>query len=886
MKRVLVIVLLALHLIACASAPPQTNNQSIATISTAERHAAREQHHLALESLQDKAVHSSRKQSIANEMARAGLQLFVDGYYLDAIEYFRAAVTLQEEIDDVAGKVHNLNNLARLYTLVGDQAQARQSLDTALSMAKQLNAKALQASTLINLANLQLNLREYQKAHLSLQDAMALNEEAQQDNLRAEALTVLGAVYRQQADFEQAVSHYQQALAIYKRLRRGNETATSIRVLGELYLHRVQGGRQENLQQAEEFLNQALLLHKRHTDHLGEAMTLSHLGEHAYETQNYNAAIDHYRAAQSFFEATGFRDGVGRMYVHLGFAYGDLGQPQSAIERFDEAIAIYRELNDREWQRVALYGRGVYQQQLGNTPAAEQSYRQAVDVFESIRADVVGGEAGQLLFTKVNRELYERLIELLLDTGDVETALEYVERSRLRALRDNLFIRRTNISGNRGDSDLGTLKALSTERKFVRDQILTAQDPAVQKRLSETLARNELEANKVVFKLSQRHRGIENTLDVVPNTRSFRHSDAFPSDLAILTYFATAESLYIFVVKKDAEVVVEKLAISGDELADKVASAIIQIGRNKDKPFNLSSMSDDALGKKLAELYQVLIGPIEDRLINIQTLAILPVKWLNYLPFEALIRQQTDGATQFLQQSKRIMYLSSHTYADRSFALSDATLRSDNLDIVAFGNPDLGDVKSALPFAALEVQEIKRLFPSSLVFVADQASKNNFNAHWGKHEIVHVAAHARLLAGEAQILLAPGETGTVGMEELFDLAPNETTRFVALSACQTAVDPELARITWQDGNNSISASGPLSSAAHTLLLVGIPAVAATLWKVDDQATALLMTDFYGQLKLGNNTYDALRQAQLRMMQRQDAYSQPYYWAGFVYYGLE
>ncbi len=886
MRRVLVIIFFALHLIACASAPPQTNNQPLATISAAERNAARQQHRLTLESLQAKAARSTRKKGVSDEMAAAGLQLFVDGYYLGAIDYFRAAVTIQEDINDSAGKVHNLNNLARLYTLVGNQTQARKSLDTALSMAEQLNAKPLQTSSLINLANLQLNLREYQAAHLALQDAIALSEQAARNDLRAEALTVLGAVYRQQGNFEQAIPAYQQALNIYKRLRRGNETAASLRVLGELYLHRGEGDRQENLQQAYTFLSQAQQQHKRYADRLGEAMTLSHLGEHGYETQNYDAAIDHYRTAQSFFEATGFLDGVGRMYVHLGFAYGDLGQIQSAIESFDEAIAIYHKLNDREWQRIALFGRAVYLQKMGDISAAEQNYRQAVDLFESIRADVVGGETKEILFTKANRELYERLVELLLEKGDVETALEYVERSRLRELRNNLFTPRPNLSGKRSTSGIKTVTALYKEQAYIRNQRQTAQDPEIRKYLSKTLARNENEADKVIHKLTQRYPDIKDTIQIVSNTYEFRQSDIFPEDLALVIYFSTSESLYIFVVKKNTEVVVEKVAISDDKLAAIVKDTISQILASKDRPFKITTTAKEGLEKSLTDLSQVLIDPIDERLNNIRTLAILPVKWLNFLPFEALIHRDSDGKGQFLQQSKRVMYLFSQTYVNRIFSLANAVALSDSPDIVAFGNPDIGDTAPALPFAALEVQEIKRLFPDSLVFVADQASKTNFNSHWGKHEILHVAAHARLRAGQADILLAPGEKGTVSIDELYGLGRSKTTRFVALSACQTALDPDHALITWKNNSNTVSVSGPFASVAHTLLMKKIPAVAATLWEIDDQATAMLMSGFYQQLKHGGGIYDALRQAQLSMMQRQDVYSQPYYWAGFVYYGLE
>lgn len=882
--HVLVLVLMPLSIIGCATTSLHNNNQALDVISANERHQARQDHRLQLKTLQAKAANSTLKQSVANEMAHDGLALFNEGYYLDAIDYFDAAAKIQAETGDEPGRAHNLNNLARLYTLVGDHAAARQSLESALSIAERIKSPALQASSLINLGNLELNLRNYQEAATALQHALSLSEPLRCDDLHAEALIVRGAVYRQQSDFEQALADYRQALTIYQRLGRNNEIAASQRVLGELYLHRVEGDKESNLKQANDLLREALAQHQRQGDRLSTAMTLSHLGEYAYATKQYDEAIEHYREALSFFDASGFTDGSGRMYVHLGFAYGDSGELQQAIASFDKAIEIYTPLSDREWQRVAFFGRGLYLENMDRQEVAEQSYKRAVELFESIRADVVGGEAGQMLFTRVNRELYEQLVELLLRTGDVEGALEYVERSRLHALRDSLLGSRSR-SRSRGETGIDALKDLSTQHAYVRNQMLTAQDPEVRRRLSETLARNEQEANKLVFKLSQRYRGIENTLDVIPNTRSFRHSDAFPDDLAVITYFATSEALYIFVIKKGSDVMVEKVAIRATDLADAVANAIVLIGSNKDKPFSPASESNTKLVQSLAGLYQVLIAPVESRLVNIRSVAVLPVKWLNYLPFEALMNRSADGRWQFLQQHKQVIYLTSQTYADQTFALRKPVASASGPDIVAFGNPDLGDPKFALPFATAEVTEINRLFPDSVVFVGKQASKKNFTAQWGRHQIVHLAAHARLLKGQAKILLAPGPSGTLGMEELFDLGPNQNTLFVALSACQTAVDPELTQLAWLGDATALSASGPIASVAHTFLLVGIPAVTATLWKIDDQATALLMSDFYRRLKDKHNLYSALRTAQLNMIQRQDRFSQPYYWAAFVYYGL-
>ena len=64
----------------------------------------------------------------------------------------------------------------------------------------------------------------------------------------------------------------------------------------------------------------------------------------------------------------------------------------------------------------------------------------------------------------------------------------------------------------------------------------------------------------------------------------------------------------------------------------------------------------------------------------------------------------------------------------------------------------------------------------------------------------------------------------------------------------------------------------------------MPRVVASLWQVDDRATAELMTVFYrGLLSQGLAPDEALRQAQLAL-RSQPRTRDPYYWAPFVLQG--
>ena len=100
---------------------------------------------------------------------------------------------------------------------------------------------------------------------------------------------------------------------------------------------------------------------------------------------------------------------------------------------------------------------------------------------------------------------------------------------------------------------------------------------------------------------------------------------------------------------------------------------------------------------------------------------------------------------------------------------------------------------------------------------------------------------------------------------------NLSAELVVLSACETALGKE------------VKGEG-LMSMVRGFMYSGTPRVLASLWKVDDEATAELMKEFYRQLlESGLAPAAALRQAQITQMQKKSRQS-PYYWAGFQLQG--
>ncbi len=148
----------------------------------------------------------------------------------------------------------------------------------------------------------------------------------------------------------------------------------------------------------------------------------------------------------------------------------------------------------------------------------------------------------------------------------------------------------------------------------------------------------------------------------------------------------------------------------------------------------------------------------------------------------------------------------------------------------------------------------------------------------GKYRILHFATHGFAnsqkpeLSGIIMSLVdkkGNWQNGFLRLNDIYNLSlPVE---LVVLSACQTGL-----------GKN-IRGEG-LVGLTRGFMYAGAPRVVASLWRVDDVATAKLMSQFYqGMLQDGFSAVEALRGAQLQLWQ-EEGWKSPYYWAAFTLQG--
>jgi len=107
------------------------------------------------------------------------------------------------------------------------------------------------------------------------------------------------------------------------------------------------------------------------------------------------------------------------------------------------------------------------------------------------------------------------------------------------------------------------------------------------------------------------------------------------------------------------------------------------------------------------------------------------------------------------------------------------------------------------------------------------------------------------------------------LQDIYNL--NLPAELVVLSACETGL------------GKSIQGEG-LVGLTRGFMYAGATRVVASLWKIDDLATAELMAEFYKAMERdGMRPAAALRAAQIHMW-KQQRWRSPYYWAAFQIHG--
>ena len=246
-------------------------------------------------------------------------------------------------------------------------------------------------------------------------------------------------------------------------------------------------------------------------------------------------------------------------------------------------------------------------------------------------------------------------------------------------------------------------------------------------------------------------------------------------------------------------------------------------------------------------LYKTLIAPVESRIAGKRTLTIVPDPQLHNVPFGALI----DGRGRYVVETYAIETEPSAAI----YARLRAPLASPQPPhaLIVQGGEDLG----MLSAAQHETDTVARLYRSSTLLRGETATSQAFVREAAAAGVIHFAGHAVASTGpshQAFLLLAgKGDDARFDAEKIAALRLPSTS-LVVLAACDTAA----GEIRSTEGTISI---------ARAFIASGVPSVIATLWPIEDEASAEFFPALHQRLVQGASPAEALRATQLEWIRR-------------------
>jgi len=781
---------------------------------------------------------------IATDLSNLAGVLGLLGDFETADRYFRDALRRNRDRygDDDLEVATTLNNYASLLKLRGDFAHAEAFLREALRIRREkLGADNWGVATVLNnLADLLVSKGDLAGAEPLYDESIAIYRRRNPTHTNVgTALNNLGNLRRERGDFGHAESLYREALALYEA-RVGDEHVDYATCLGNLAL--ALEGRGD--------LVDAEPLHRR-------ALSLL---EARYGSAHVAVAVEKNNLAQNLRRR---------------------GRFEEAEELFQDALTVKRQLLGDAHPSVlnSLVGLSRLRIARGDRAGAEALLVTAASVFDAARLRVGTG----LARATFRDSPYRLLAAVRLELGEPTGAWEAADRDLARVLSDVLETARDRrLTDDERRRDLELRKDLAAAESAVATLALRAHDDS-----SGTVdsvlagARNRLLSAEAQWIELQSE--IANRLQRRSSTESLAVvQSALDSQTAVIGWLDVEMSddetaTWVYVIRGTGPVRWERLEEAGP--------TSIQLFRDA-----LTSTGGLQLGvRSYAErLWHERVEPVSRALEGVRRLVVIPSGLMMGVPIEAL----RDGSGGVLADRYDVSYAPSatiqrprtpYTGARRVLLVGDPLFPPEGLP--------------PLPASRYEVNEIAAAAPNATVLLGAYASEQRLcemveSGGLEDFDVIHLATHAVVdndRPGRSAVALTqvdlpdPLEAARSGVR-VYDgwLSASEIARewkldaeLVVLSACETA----LGKAVGGEGYVGLS---------HAFLQVGARSVVVSLWKVDDDATALLMRRFYNNLFGGPAlpAPRALAEAKRWLRSYEDSrgerpYEHPFYWSSFV-----
>ena len=802
------------------------------------------------------------------------------GEHSKGADSFNRARELFAAANDDNGQAQALLMLAYALFSGGERAQGLQAAGQALRLWSSTENRLGVAQVRAALGIFAITTGEFETAQCDYSVARRLFHEIGDKDNEASVLNGLGYVNRETGDWQQSLKFYQKAKAAFASVQDLLGEQEAINGMGKALTATKNYRHLLPLYQAE------LGLGRQANNPVFVASALADIAG-AYETaNNYAQAEIYYRRSLEAYSAADHLYGKGDILIRLGHLQANQMKYSEAIASLEQANQLKEKTGQVEEVAKIQYELGCIYRRLNRLEDARSALEKTLAIVENQRATIAHFDSRATYFASVHRyyALYVQILMLLHrrepELGFAEMAFDASERSKVRSLLDLLT---------------------TSSEEAPCDELLQRQLEIV----------DAAEAHLVSAK---------QTATSTPQTLTLKQVQAEISDDTVLLEYALGDDKsYVWAIDRHqitshelppAEQIrkmVERVrgTLPAPQLEDGESAALFQARvRELDHTYEFNAR----------QLSEVLLRPIG--LARAKRLLIVPDGSLQYIPFTALPLPGEEPSKGLLVNHYEIDVLPSASvlgtlrkstatrvpptaiaaiFADPVFERDDPRVSNSREGgersmqerppaltraVRDTGSPQYIARLPASRDEAVAIATILRSRDSQAVHIAldfDASRDYVLKEGLAQFRLIHFATHGVVDAQRPEmsgLILSlidrrgKKQDGYLRLGDIYKL--KLSADLVVLSSCDSALGKDLD-------------SEGIIGLPRGFLYAGARSVIASLWKVNDEATARLMTGLYTRIQRGESPGSALRGAQLEMA-REEQWSKPYYWAAFVLQG--
>jgi CHAT domain-containing protein len=598
----------------------------------------------------------------------------------------------------------------------------------------------------------------------------------------------------------------------------------------------------------------------------------------------------------SFYKKIGVVIGQGAAYLGKGDIFLFNGDNSKAIEMYDKALLCFKKSGSIGHESIFFYRKAQALAKQGKKKEAMALFEKSISNLEKVRMQTSFSQAKQAFMEKFYYK-YENTVVFMLENNYYERGYKYAESIQARVFLDRLAegLERLNKGipldfKQKRDNLVSKLSFLGKEMSKASGY----DDKTKLKELKDQHSEVKNELDDLLIKISLNNPLYASVRYPEPASVKYLQQEVLKNEELLLRYFISREKIYVFLIsKEDFEVVTLKDA--APDVKKMVEQYLISVEEN-----NNPHMKEYA-----GELYKKLFRPLETSIKNRRNIIIVPGGELAKIPFETfVIDVNTSKQPVYLLEKYRVKYIRSASVL--SILRKHYQRKSTSKRFIGFGDPvyDYDNFKNGKPekgsftlargknneisqihrgryqreggalnrleSSGLEVNAIAGLFKKQdqepIVYERERATEEKAKSPDLKEfDYIHFSCHGVLGDDFQGLVLSqiPGapEDGYLTLNEIMNC--DYHAKLVVLSACQT-------------GKGKMERAEGVIGLTRAVMYAGTPAVVASPWNVEENATKELMVKFYKYMleeKLDKD--EALRKAKL---------SSPFYWGAFVMYG--